>query len=170
MRTDDTLLTRDQAAAVLGVEPRSVSRYATRPEDPLLPAVAGGHGKPTLYDPTTVGQWLIRRELAKLQRAAGNADPIDYGMERARLVRAQADHQELRNAERRREVADVDLLTHALSKSVAAVVATLDALPGNIKRSLPSLTASEIEVARREVAKCCNAIAETEIDLSDFED
>ena len=167
MKTAD-YLTRNQAAAVLGVKTRQLQRYASA-DDPLVPAVPGGHGKATLYDPGEVGQWLIRRELERLQRAAGTSDPIDYHQERARLTKAQADAVELKNSERRREVASVDLLTYALGKMCAQVVATLDALPGKLKRSLPALTASEIEIARREVATCLNAVSETEIDFDDYD-
>jgi phage terminase Nu1 subunit (DNA packaging protein) len=159
------LLNRAQVSAILDVEPRSLSRYASG-DDPLKPIKAAA-GKPSLYDATEVGQWLIRRELRALQRAAGDEDPLDYNRERCRLVKAQADSQELKNAQRRREVADVQLLTWALAKTCGAVVATLDTLPSKLKRSMPSLTASEIEVARREIAYCCNQIAKTEIDWSD---
>lgn len=90
--------------------------------------------------------------------------------ERAELLlkREQGETQRLRNEETRRQLARVDLLTYALGKVCGQLVAILDALPGALKRSLPSLTASEIEIARREVAKCLNAVAEAEIDLDDY--
>ncbi len=101
--------------------------------------------------PDDVSDVTLRREQAELA-----------------LKEEQAETQRLKNEQTRRETARVDLLTFALAKACAQAVATLDALPGNLKRSLPSLGASEIEIARREVAKCCNAIAEAEIDLDDY--
>lgn len=101
--------------------------------------------------PDDVSDVTLRREQAELA-----------------LKEEQAETQRLKNEQTRRETARVDLLTFALARASAQIIATLDALPGQIKRSLPSLTASEIEIARREVAKCCNAVAETEIDLNDY--
>ena len=102
--------------------------------------------------PDDVNDLLLRKEQAELA-----------------LKQEQAETQRLKNEQTRRETARVDLLTFALGKVCAQIVATLDALPGHLKRSLPSLTASEIEIARREVAQCLNAVAEIDIDLDDYE-
>src|SRR5699024_8706627 len=92
--THDKLITRKQAARLIGCTERTLPRPTARESDPLRPAQAGGAGKPTLFDPRAVADWWHRHELAKLQQAAGNDDPIDYHHERARLTKAQADYQE----------------------------------------------------------------------------
>jgi phage terminase Nu1 subunit (DNA packaging protein) len=158
------LLTRSQVAALLDVEPRSLSRYA-KADDPLLP-VKAAHGKPSLYDPTTVGQWLIRRELARLQRAAGHHDPIHYDQERARLTRAQADAQELKNKITRRQYARVELLSYALGNTCSQISAKLETIPGRLKREIPKLNNSELFEVRRIITEVQNAAAEAKLDWS----
>lgn len=160
------LLTRDQAAALLGVTARQLQRYASG-DDPLVPAVPGGHGKPTLYAPETVGQWLIRRELAKLQKAAGHHDPIDFDRERARLVKAQADQVELKNAITRREVARVELLTFAAADAGQRIAAVLGTVKGRIKRAMPSLNNQALHEIEQLVVECQNAASQIQIDWSD---
>lgn len=112
-----------------------------------------------------------RRGLAEKPEQHLDATELLIEKERAELLLTQerAETQRLKNAETNRQLARVDLLTYALGKMCAQVVATLDALPGKLKRSLPALTASEIEIARREVATCLNAVSETEIDFDDYE-
>ena len=164
---DSNLITRKQAARLLECTTRTLTRYASREDDPLIPAQAGGHGKATLYDPATVGQWLIRRELAKLQEQAGHQDAIDYHHEKARLTRAQAEAQELKNKEMRGEVARVELISFALANVGGQISAILETLPSRIKRLEPRLTSSDLEAIRGEIVKCQNACADIKIEWSD---
>lgn len=167
MATPDNLLTRDQAAAVCGVTVRTLSRYASRSDSPLVPAQAGGHGKPTLYDPATVGEWLQAETLRKLEQQAGHQDAIDFHHERARLTRAQAEGQELKNRVARGEYAKVELLLFAVAKIASQVNAALGALPMKIKRLQPKLSASEIRAIQSEIVNLQNAVADSEIDWSE---
>ena len=163
MATATEYLSRDQTAAVLGVTVRSLSRYA-QADDPLVPATQGGHGKPTLYCPEQVGAWLVRRELQKLQRAAGHEDALDYHAERTRLTAAQADHQELRNREMRRELADVRLVSFAVANFGSQAGAIFETLPGRIKRAQPDLSNEAINTIRRAVVELQNCASELNID------
>jgi phage terminase Nu1 subunit (DNA packaging protein) len=113
-------------------------------------------------------QWAIRQELAKLAEAAGHeASAIDYQHERARLTRAQADREELRVRELRRELADVRLVSYAIANFGSQARAILETLPGKIKRLQPKLTASDIEQIKREIVKIQNAAADITIDWSE---
>ena len=167
MATTIDKLTRAQAAAVLGVTVRTLSRYASRSDYPLVPAQAGGHGKPTLYDPATVGEWLQAETLRKLEQQAGHQDAIDFHHERARLTRAQADREEIRVKVARGQVARVDLLTYSLAKVCAQISAGLETLPAKIKRLQPKLSADEISSIRKEIIYLQNSLAKADIDWSD---
>ena len=167
MKTPPDMLTRDQAAAVCGVTVRTLSRYASRSDSPLVPAQAGGHGKPTLYCPRAVGDWLQAEALRKLEQQAGHQDAIDFHHERARLTRAQAEGQELKNKVARGQHARVELLTYALGKLCSQISAGLETLPAKIKRMQPKLSADEIGSIRKEIICLQNSLAKAEIDWSD---
>ena len=163
----DKLITRKQAARLLGCTERTLSRHMARESDPLRPTQSGGAGKPTLFDPRTVADWWLRQELARLQQEAGHDDAIDYHHERARLTKAQADGQELKNREARGEVARVELISFALANVGGQISAILETLPSRIKRLEPRLTSSDLEAIRGEIVKCQNACADIKIEWSD---
>jgi phage terminase Nu1 subunit (DNA packaging protein) len=164
---DSELMSRDQVARALDVTGRTLTRYAQRDDDPLVPARPGGPQQAAGYDPRDVVEWAIRRELEKLQQAAGHDEAIDYAHERARLTRAQADREELRVRELRRELADVRLVSYAIANFGSQARAILETLPGKIKRLQPKLTASDIEQVKREIVKIQNAAADITIDWSE---
>lgn len=156
------LLTRQQVAALLSVDPRSVTRYA-KADDALLP-VKADKGKPSLYDPATVGQWLVRRELSNLQRAAGHADPLDYDRERCRLVAAQADKEELKVREMRRQLARVELLQYAVADAGQQIAAVLGTVKGRVKRAQPNLSNAALHEIEQLIVECQNTAGQIEID------
>lgn len=163
---DKELLTRKQVCRALQVTPRTLTRYAKRADDPLEPVEPGGHGKPALYDPADVVEWAIRQELAKLQEEAGHDDFIDYHHEKARLTRAQADREEIRLKEDRRQVARVELLTYAISNFASQAAAIFETLPGRIYRIRPDLSSTDIDEVRAEVVNLQNLVSEIELDWS----
>jgi len=164
---DKLLLTRDQVGRALEVTGRTLTRYAQRDDDPLTPVRPGGPQQAAGYDPADVVRWAIRQELAKLQQAAGNDDAIDYHHERARLTKAQADYQEIRNREARGELARVELIAFALANFGSQCAAILETLPGKIKRLVPSLSSEDVNEVRAEIVKAQNAAARIEIDWTD---
>jgi phage terminase Nu1 subunit (DNA packaging protein) len=60
-----------------------------------------------LFSKAAVPRWAFER-LAATERPAGGGEPLDLDAERARLAKAQADHQETRNAELGGRMMDVD--------------------------------------------------------------
>lgn len=161
---DKELQTRKQVCRALKVTPRTLTRYASRADDPLQPVEPGGHGKPALYEPAEVVEWAIRQELAKLQEEAGHEDFIDYHHEKARLTRAQADREEIKLKVDRGLVARVELISFAVSNLGTQVSANLETLPAKIKRIQPSLTALDIREIQAEIIKVQNFCSEIEID------
>ncbi|WP_051975386.1 terminase small subunit [Cupriavidus necator] len=101
------------------------------------------------------------------ETAAGRAseeEGLDLIAERARLAKEQADRIALQNEVTRRELAPVHLIEQVLSQAGARVSGILEAIPGMLKRRLPSLSADDVELITREVAKARNIAAAVTLD------
>lgn len=97
-------------------------------------------------------------------------EQIDYELERARLTKEQADGQELKNAQTRRELAPVELIVWALNRFASQVCPLLEAIPQKVKRRIPSMTASQIEIIKRETVRAQNAASKITVDLNEYRD
>lgn len=109
----------------------------------------------------SAGIWLREycghlREIAAGREAAGD---LDLASERARLAKEQADKVAMQNAERRGELAPTYLIEEVLAKAGAKVAGLLDAIPGQIRRRVPGLSAEDIKHIQREIAKARNLAA-----------
>jgi phage terminase Nu1 subunit (DNA packaging protein) len=62
-------------------------------------------------------------------------------------------------------VAPVLLLTEALEKAASMIVPALESLPLEIKRKFPEVTGGQINIVKKTVATCRNAIADMELNL-----
>lgn len=118
----------------------------------------------------TLAAWLRSytshlREIAAGRLAAGD---LDLATERAGLAKAQRERIEMQNAVTRRELAPVYLIEEVLAKAGARVAGILDTIPGQVRRRLPELPASELEAIRGEIAKARNVAAA--ITLADLQD
>jgi len=102
--------------------------------------------------------------------ASTDTGGIDYHVERARLTKAQAEGQEIKNAVLRRELAPVDALEWVLSKTAGQISAQLDAIPMRVKRRDPKLKVKQIELITREIVNCQNACANLSLDLDEYDD
>lgn len=63
-------------------------------------------------------------------------------------------------------IAPVSMLSDSLHKVINQVVPILDAIPLEMKRSNPKLTAHDIQTVKKAIAKARNAAAEVRIDTS----
>jgi phage terminase Nu1 subunit (DNA packaging protein) len=127
----------------------------------------GKRGQPHVYDAAELVKWRVRQEVAQLT-TGDDGTVLDLTAERARLARAQSEWTELRTAERRKDLAPIELITWTLSKVGAQIAATLEAIPLNCKRANPRLGANDVEIIKREIIKCQNAAARIEIDLDEY--
>lgn len=114
----------------------------------------------------SAAQWLLAycgnlREVAAGRQAG---EGYDLATERARLAREQADKIAMQNAQTRRELAPAYLIEEVLAKAGAKVAGILEAIPGQVKRRLPSLPATEIEAIQSEIAKARNVAASISLD------
>ena len=88
--------------------------------------------------------------------------------EKLLLTKAQREGQELKNSQLRKELAPVSVIEWVIGKTGGQISAILDALPLQIKKRCPKLTASGIEVIRREIVKAQNAAAAMTLDLDEY--
>ncbi len=86
-----------------------------------------------------------------------------------KLTEAQVEGQELKNSQLRRELAPVAVIEWTLGKVGSQIAAILDSLPLQIKKRCPKLTASGIEVIRREIVKTQNIAAQVTVDYAEFQ-
>lgn len=113
-----------------------------------LRAAAAGRVKQVLTDPE------------KLQAAAENGD-----------YSAALEYEKYRKAKRENDieeglVAPVALITDALQRAGAIIIANLETLPLLIKRHWPEITGDQITMVKRSIAECRNAIADMRIDMN----
>lgn len=88
---------------------------------------------------------------------------IDTEYERGRKLKAEADAQEMKNAITRREQAPTPLLEWALAKMAEQVSGVLASIPMKIKKRLPHMKTSEVEIIHREIVKCQNAASKSQL-------
>ncbi len=106
---------------------------------------------------TATGPQLDNAELTRIERE-----------EKLRLTKAQAEGQEIKNAQLREELAPVALIEWVLGKVGGQISAILDALPSQLKKRNAKLTATNIETIRREIVKTQNIAARVTVDLDEY--
>lgn len=96
---------------------------------------------------------------------ASNQNDLD----RARTDNLEADTalKRLKEQQLLGELAPITVLEWALSSLSAQIGAILETLPAKLKRRLPQLTASDLEILRKEIVKARNAAADVRLDLGD---
>jgi terminase small subunit / prophage DNA-packing protein len=119
------IIGQEQIAAVFGVAPKTIVEWQ---EHGFPIALRGSPGIPSEYESQACINWLVDRELKKVQAER----PQD------RLARVQADKIELELAERRKQLVDAAELEPKLKAAfVAARENWLDAVP-RLARELPA--------------------------------
>jgi terminase small subunit / prophage DNA-packing protein len=125
-------------------------------------AIAGHVAEGVLSPGDTYRGWLLAYCKRMREMAAGrySASDLDLTEERAKLARVQTERIEMENAVKRGELAPIDSLRDALVPVVAQIAAILDAVPVKLKREAPHLTAADLEIVKREIARAQNLAAE----------
>ena len=104
------------------------------------------------------------------EQAAGRAasGDLDLATERARLAKEQADKVAMQNAVTRGDLAPVVMIEEVLTKTAARLAGIFDAIPGLVRRRVPSLRAEEIDLIAAEIARVRNVVAGMSLaDLND---
>lgn len=126
------------------------------------PAVSDLMKRGILIENDAVGNWLISYCSHLREQAAGRAGSdgsLDLVSERARLAKEQADKVAFQNAVTRNQLAPVELLEEVLAKAAARINGIFEAIPGMIKRRVPSLKSEEVDLIYAEIARGRNIIA-----------
>lgn len=104
------------------------------------------------------------------EQAAGRAasGDLDLATERARLAKEQADKIAMQNSVTRGDLAPVVMIDEVLTKTAARIAGIFDAIPGLVRRRVPSLRAEEIDLIAAEIARVRNVVAGMSLaDLND---
>lgn len=137
----DRACTQAEFSALVGVSQQAVSSLIRRA---VLPPGA------------TCGAWLIAYTSHLREMAAGRGGEVgqknkaETSHERALLLRAQREAQEMKNSIARGEYAPIEILGDCLAKIVEMMVASLDQIDGAMAKAAPDLP----EPARLAVLGC----------------
>lgn len=126
------------------------------------PAVSDLIKRDVLAEGDTLANWIIAYCSNLREQAAGRAGAdggLDLVSERARLAKEQADKVAYQNAITRNQLAPVDLLEEVLAKAAAKINGVFDAIPGMIKRRVPTLSSEEIDLIAIEISRGRNIVA-----------
>lgn len=127
-------------------------------------------GRETFYRANDVLQNRLDRQAEKYEKEQPTEkSDIDFFKARARLIKEQADAQELKNQIMREEVAPVTTLRDALARVCEQVNSILEAIPLKVKNRVPALKAKDVEIIKREIVKAQNAASHSDIDFDDIE-
>ena len=163
-------LNQMQAAKLLGVSVRQFQTYGIEP--------AARRGRQVFYTIADLvafaaerahrrGYELGLREAKTPENAAELLAAKDLA--ELKLTQERAEYQRLKNAELRRELVPVALLTWALSDLAAQLVPIVNSIPGDIKRRNPKISHGELHLMREVIAGALNLCAEVKLDLEGYE-
>lgn len=170
---------RKQCLRALGASEMALRNWETRPDDPL-PRYK--NGRKIYYEIQELFTWYYRFKLAKefgpggvdgLERHSPNAPkkppPKNAGVnaEKQRLVKAQADAQEIKNELARAELAPIQLLEDCLSDLSGQISSILGSITSKLRKKYSWLKSSQIDEIDREIIKAQNAASECTLKLSE---
>lgn len=141
------IIGQENIASVFGVAPKTVVEWQ---EQGFPVALRGGPGVPSEYESEACINWLVDREVRKVQAEK----PQD------RLARVQADKIEMENAERRKELIPADQLEPRLAAAfIIARERWLDA-PQRLARELPQDLRAREEMLQAEFEAFLHRLAD----------
>ncbi len=169
-KDDRPKFNKNDVAYMLGVDVRMVTNYQNQADDPLPIMTKGRRGEANEYDPQEVMRWRLRMHLKEMSVVTSRDGlRLNERAERARLFMEQADAVALRNAQARKELAPISLISEVLNNVAMQVIAILETIPGMMKKRLPFLKAAEIELIKREISKAEKVMAAINEQLDDYE-
>ncbi|HGI8192846.1 TPA: terminase small subunit [Citrobacter freundii] len=116
-------------------------------------------GREVLYDVASVVRNRVENEVGKIVERGGDVDDAEFLKARIRLISAQADAQELKNARETGEVIDTAFATYALAKLSGEVGSIMDSLPLAISRKYPEMEKRYLDAIKTEVSRAMNCAA-----------
>ena len=132
-----------------------------KPRDTIMAAIAKAH-LVAAYNPKGDSLYETVDALPAIYSIGKTVE-----MENARIENLLADTRlkALKEQETLGQLAPITALEWALSTVCSQISATLETIPAKLKRRLPQLTAADVDIVRKEIAKARNAAANIRIDL-----
>jgi len=156
-------LTQTDAAEWVGVSVTMFRRYEI---NQLVK-----RGRTVFYAESELKSLIRKIEYQKGYRAGQASTPKDeadimvaQARAQLRLTEEQGETAALKNAQLRRELIPVQVVSMVLAKIGSQISGALDPLAGQLKRRIPSMTTAETHVVKEQVAKCKNLAASASID------
>lgn len=131
---------------------------------------AGKNGRQVFYRFSDVLKNRLTNLESRLTKSASTGEiSRAERVAKLRLIEAQAEGQEIRNAQLRRELAPVAVIEWTLGKVGSQIAAILDSIPMQLKKRNSKLTASNIELIKREIIKTQNIAAQVQVDYDEYD-
>lgn len=135
------------------------------------PAVSDHLAAGVLQAGQTMGQWHSAYVSHLREQAAGRGADGELAANRAKESYTRNQLLESRLAERRREVAPVNIIEQVLAHVGSQIRGTLEPLHITLKMRCPQLTADDIKIIETEVSTACNlAVSTSMASLSALDD
>ncbi len=150
-------LNKSDMAASLGISVQAFDKWKVKPVARI--------GREAFFDVRSVLDNRIAQAASKYAPAGAEGEGIDplvdakTKQERLRLTAELADTQELKNAQKRRELVPVDFSIFSLSRIASEIGSALDTIPLAMRRKHPDMPLHLVEALQREIAHARNAAA-----------
>ena len=136
----------------------------------ILPSAKGKGGYD--LDVCTKSYISYLRAMAKANEEddapAVDGEQIDINLERALNLRVDTRLKELKEDQLRNELAPVALISWTLNRVCSQISSVLDSIPLKVKRRIPALTSTQIDLIRREIITAQNAAAKVTVDIDEY--
>lgn len=165
VRPEKHWLNRKSMAKSLGITGQGFDQWKVKPIAKI--------GREKFY---TAGDVLANRLAHHLGKMQAKFEAVEYEegeslspvKEKAMLDREKRIGQELLNDKMKGDVFPVVAAEFVFSKMGAEIAAILESLPAKIKRLMPKMTATQINVVKKEIAKARNSAVDINDKFDDF--
>ena len=165
VKRENYWLTQSQMAKACGVSVQGFVKWQVTPVAKI--------GRYAYYVVADVLESRLVNQAARLTKSIDTATEAELFRaereEKLLLTRAQREGQEIKNSQLRNELAPVHLIEWTLGKVGSQISAILGALPLQLKKRNPKLTATNIETIRREIVKAQNIAAQVTVEFDEYE-
>ena len=127
----------------------------------------GKVGRSAYYTVADILKTRLENQRRLVSKEDEDGEETNYGKEKARLTKAQADTAELKNDQVRGELAPIQLIQTTVSRVANQIAAILETIPMKVKRKSPNLTAMDVEIMKKEITKIQNLATEVEVDFDE---
>lgn len=157
------LLNKKNMARALGISVQAFDKYGIKPLKKV--------GRENFYLVSDVVEYKLNTATSTaLSKEGLDKLKIETAEENKRLKKEQADNLALKNELLRANSVPAELASFVLSKVAAQIVSILEQIPGKIKRKLPELKSSDIDLVKKEIATCRNIASKCDQYVDDFID